>query len=199
MVSRVKLVTKTTGKKINEWLVDSFFKGKRQRVIFLKQAHLVKGKRRIDPSFEVVSDPARIEQLKSELPEPHYRVFSDCNGSSMNETLAAMAWAIYYGKDDCPPGMDTDDWPHNLKRAKQLLKENGVSEWDIAAIANAILPPRLKVRGRIKLVRCDWCRFPILFGYRVNGRLVERKRKLPVHFCENACKLQRWRHPKRLG
>jgi hypothetical protein len=95
--------------------------------------------------------------------------------------------------------MDADDWVFNLQRAKHLLEKNGVDQWGMWEIAEAILPPRLKINGRIRRICCDWCRFPILFGYRVNGRLVEQKRKLPVHFCVSACKMQRQRHPKRLG
>jgi RNase P subunit RPR2 len=191
----MKLVTKKTRKDhlINEWLIDRRFKGVRYRVIYLVREYFdLKRGRRIEK--EIVKGSARIGKLERELGEPLSQTFTDRPGSSMNAMLAALASAIYYDRDEsCPSGMDADDWVFNLARARQLLKENGVDRWDMCEIAKAILPPRLKIKGRIKRICCDWCRFPILFGYRVNGRLVERKRKLPVHFCEKACLMNRRR------
>jgi hypothetical protein len=202
-------VTKRTGKNsgefVGEWLMIRKFKGERGRETYLVRQYL---DRKTDKRFterELVRGPARIGKLKREFPEPEYQYFSDRPGSRANELFAALTWAIFTGDDNCSPGFNENDWRHNLKWARHLLKKNGVRHWrrdqsGLLQIMNAALPPRLKVNGRIKRIRCDWCRFPILFGYRVDGRLVKRRRKLPEgehRYCPgNGCKMNRWRHPR---
>jgi hypothetical protein len=184
-------------KLVSERLLVYKFKGTRGKGAYVIERIYIDpktGKRQ--RRLEHVYSRARIKKLKDELSVVD-APFTNIGSSTQQKLVAALSEAIFDRDDRCPDGMEPQDWHFNLGRAKQLLKEKRRnSRRDLCRIANAILPPRRRVDGRLKQILCGWCRRPILFGYMLDGHKIRRRlSKDGSRFCDAACKMNRKRRP----
>jgi len=130
---------------------------------------------------ELITDRSMIRDLRKKGHLPIQSSVVPLRSSPVNrlfgDLIATFGEGLLQSKGS-PDYISPRDWEYNLKRAKRLLsgKNHRAGPWAASDVYRII--------GRGSTL-CKACHTPLLRGFKINDRLITRRRQ----FCDDACKM----------